>query len=322
LLTQRTAESVSHSPGVEVTTQIVNLARYGLVFSTMTFADRLWLRLPVVVRAVFVGVAAATAGTLPWAALVAANTRYRSAVPWAVPIMAIYLWVYWRYFVRGTGWPRSTAERRRLNARANGLDPDTWGPALLAGLLGLVSVLLFQGVLSRLVALPRQRGFDISQYPTITVLLWILMSAVVSGVVEETSFRGYLQGPIERRHGPVMAILITGVLFGFVHFSHPEVGVVLLPFYLAVAAVYGALAHVTDSTLPGMVLHAGGNMFSAFDLFTRGRSEWQLSSEPMPLIWETGPDAAFWGNAAALVIAVALTVGAFSALARATRNTR
>ena len=86
----------------------------------------------------------------------------------------------------------------------------------------------------------------------------------------------------------MIAILITGSLFGFAHFAHPEVGVVLLPFYIAVAAVYGALAYFTDSTLPGMVLHAGGNMFSAFDLFTRGRSEWQLSAEAQPLIWETG----------------------------------
>jgi membrane protease YdiL (CAAX protease family) len=138
--------------------------------------------------------------------------------------------------------------------------------------------------------------------------------------VEETSFRGYLQRPIERRHGPVIAILVTGSLFGFAHFAHPEVGVVLLPFYIGVAAVYGALAYLTDSTLPGMVLHAGGNMFSAFDLFTRGRSEWQLSVTARPLIWETGPDVAFWGNVAALLIVATLTVWAYSTLARATRK--
>src|SRR5262249_37242649 len=70
---------------------------------------------------------------------------------------------------------------------------------------------------------------------------------------------------------------------------HPEVGLVLLPFYLAVAAVYGALAYFTDSTLPSMVLHAGGNMFSAFDLFTRGRSEWQLSAAPNLSFGRPGP---------------------------------
>ena len=107
--------------------------------------------------------------------------------------------------------------------------------------------------------------------------------------MEETSFRGYLQRPIERRFGPVVAILISGSVFGFVHFTHPEVGLVLLPYYVAVAAVYGALAYLTDSVFPSMVLHAGGNMFSALDLFTRGRSEWQLSPEASLSFGKRGP---------------------------------
>jgi membrane protease YdiL (CAAX protease family) len=288
----------------------------------MTFGDRLWLRLPVVARALLVGVAAAGAGTMPWAALMSANTRHQSAMPWAVPLMAMYLWLYWRYLVRGSGWPRSTADARRMNARANALPHEAWGPALLAGLLGLASVLLLQGALSRVVALPQQRDLEVSRYPAVTVLMWVVMSAVVAGVVEETSFRGYLQRPIERRHGPVIAILVAGSVFGLAHFAHPEVGVVLLPFYIAVAAVYGALAYFTDSTLPGIVLHAGGNMFSAFNLFASGRSEWQLSPEAKPLIWETGPDVAFWGNVAALLIVSALTVWAYSMLARATGKAR
>jgi hypothetical protein len=58
------------------------------------------------------------------------------------------------------------------------------------------------------------------------------------------------------------------------------------------------------------------------DLFTRGRSEWQLSPEAKPLTWETGPDAAFWGNVAALLIVAVLTVWAYSMLERATRDAR
>ena len=278
-----------------------------------------WLRLPILVRAVLTGVAVASAGTVPWAILVSANTRYQSALPWAVPIMAVYLWLYWRYFVRGWGWPRSTAETRRTDSRANGVAGDAWGQALLAGMIGLASVLLLQGVMGRLVALPRQRDIDVSQSPLVTVFLWVVMGAFVAGIVEETSFRGYLQRPIERRHGPIIAILLTGVLFGFTHFSHPEVGLVLLPFYISVAAVYGALAYLTDSTLPSIVLHAGGNLFSAFDLFTRGRSEWQLTVEPTPLVWQTGPDAAFLGNVVALIVVGALAVWAYSQLAATAR---
>jgi membrane protease YdiL (CAAX protease family) len=288
----------------------------------MTLIGKIWVRLPVVVRAVLAGAAAAAAGTLPWAGLVTANTTHRSALPWAVPIMAAYLFVYWSYLVRGWGWPQSTANARRANARANALNGDAWGLALLAGMLGLASILLLQGVMSRLVVLPQQRELDVSHYPVLTVLLWIAMSAVVAGVVEETSFRGYLQRPIEGRHGPVVAILVTGSVFGLAHFTHPEVGLVLLPYYLAVAAVYGALAYLTDSIFPSMLLHAGGNMVSAFDLFTRGRSEWQLSTTQTSLVWQSGLDAAFLGNLVALFIVGTLAVLAYAALAGITHRAR
>src|SRR5262245_33453936 len=111
---------------------------------------RLWRSLPVLPRAVITGLAVGAAGTVPWAALVSFNIRYLSAVPWAVPVMAGYLWWFWWYFVNGSGWPRSTAVWRRSAARANRLPDEAWMPALFAGMLGLTSVLLLQGVLGRL----------------------------------------------------------------------------------------------------------------------------------------------------------------------------
>jgi membrane protease YdiL (CAAX protease family) len=118
------------------------------------------------------------------------------------------------------------------------------------------------------------------------------MGAVVAGVVEETAFRDYIQGGTERCHGLATAILVTGGLFGLSHFTHPEVGLVLLPFYFTVAAVYGLLAAATNSTYPSMVLHVGGNLLSAFSLFTQGRSEWQLTAMPPRTIWQAGIDGA------------------------------
>lgn len=276
----------------------------------------LWLRVPLLVRAVLSGLAAATAGTVPWALLVSANARHLPVLPWAVPVMAGYLWLYWRY-VRGDGWPRATAAARRTDSRANRLAGDVWGPALLAGMLGLIGVLLLQGVLGRLVSLPQQRALDVSRYPAATVLLLVLMGAVVAGVVEETSFRGYMQRPIEQRHGPVVATLVTGTVFGLAHFTHAEVTLVLFPYLLAVGIVYGALAHFTDSTLPSMVLHAGGNAFSAVGFLLGGRSEWQLSSAPRPLIWDAGPDASFWVTVVGLVTVAAAAVWAYAGLAGA-----
>ena len=279
----------------------------------------LWRRLPVVVRAVLTGLVAATAGTTPWAVLVSANSKHWSAIPWAVPPTALYVWLYWRY-VRGAGWPRSTAEARRTNSRANPLSEEVWGMALFAGGLGLLAVVLLQIVLNRLVTLPQQRDLDASQFPLVTVVAWVFMSAIVAGVTEEASFRGYMQGPIERRHGPVIAILVTGTLFGFAHFTHPEVTLILMPFYLAVAAVYGALAYLTNSIFPSIVLHAGGNVVAAFGLFTQGRSAWQASSTPPPLIWDSGADASFWASLVAALMVAAAAVWAYAGLARVTRN--
>ena len=285
----------------------------------MAAVRALWLRVPLVLRAVLSGLAAAMAGTLPWAMLVSANTRHLSVLPWAVPVMAGYVWLYWRY-ARGDGWPSSTSAARRTDSRANPLPYDVWGLALFAGVLGLLGVLLFQGVLGRLVSLPQQRDLDASRYPAATVLLWVLMSAVVAGVVEETSFRGFMQRPIEQRHGPTVAILVTGIAFGLGHLAHSEVTVILLPYYLAVGVVYGALAHLTDSTLPSMVLHTGGNVFSAIALFFGGRSEWQLSSAPKPLIWQAGPDASFGVNVLALLMVGATAMWAYARLARAAHH--
>ena len=262
----------------------------------------------VIVRAVLTGAAAAAAGTVPWAVLAAANLKFFTSVPWCVPVMALYLCLLWRH-------------APRTNLRANRLSEDVWGAALVAGVLGLWALVLGLNVLNRLVRLPPQQLGDMSQVPVLTVVALFAMGAVVAGFVEEASFRGYMQRPIEQRYGPVVAILVTGSVFGFAHFSHPEVTLILMPYYLAVAAIYGTLAYLTNSIWPSIVLHAGGNMFVAIDFFARGQSEWQTSANPAPLIWETGLDASFllWTLAALIVGAAA--VSAYAMLSTVARNT-
>ena len=274
----------------------------------------LWQRLPIIVRAILSGSVLATVGTLPWALLSEANLKYLPKVPWSVPLMAVYLWLFWRY-ARGEGWPRPTAEIRKKNLRANGLSADVWGWAIFAGILGLVGLLIFMSVMSRLVRLPQQQVGDSSHIPFITLFFFLLMGSLVAGIVEEASFRGYMQGPIERLHGPLVAIFVTGTLFGFAHFTHPEVTIVLMPFYLAVAAIYGALAYITKSILPGVVLHAGGDLWAFFALVTQGQSMWLAPSSPPPLIWETGADGSFWISLVGLIVISVVIVWAYSTLA-------
>lgn len=284
----------------------------------------LWQRLPVVVRAVLAGTAVSTAGLLPWVFCVKANQKFLLSVPWAILPTGLWLWLFWRY-LSGLGWPRATAQARRTSLRANGLSGEVWGAALFAGLLGLTATLPLAGLLGRLVRLSAEaQPIKVPpQMPFLTVFLLLVMASVVAGVVEEAAFRGYMQGPIERRHGPFVAILLTGALFGLGHFTHhPATVLAMMPYYLTVAAIYGGLAYLTNSILPSLVLHAGGDVFSLTRLWATGQPEWQLSSKPPQLIWETGPDAAFWGYLTAFLLLGAAAVGAYAALAAAVRSER
>jgi membrane protease YdiL (CAAX protease family) len=270
----------------------------------------------VIVRAVLIGMLVVIAGTIPRNLIFAANLRYFANVPWAVPLTAVYLWFFWRY-LNGAGPPESTAEQRRASLRANPVSGQVWAWALLAGGLGIIALVLGLRVANRLVVLPQQQLPDLSQVPQVTVLSLLLMAAPVAGIVEEAAFRGYMQGPIEQRYGLPIAVLITGTMFAV---AHLDFTLILWPYYVAVAAIYGTVTYLTESILPAILLHTGGNIYSNIDLWLHGQAEWQASSGPAALIWKTGADASFWNSSIALLIVAAATVWAYSRLASATRK--
>ena len=271
----------------------------------------------VVVRAVVIGMVIAMAGTIPRNIFFWANLRWYSRVPWAVPLTAVYLWFFWRY-LRGVGPPAETAEERRTSLRANQVSGRLWCWALLSGVLGVVALVLALRVANRMVSLPVQTVPDLSRVPKFTVLSLLLFGAPVAGIIEESAFRGYMQGPIERRYGLFVAILITGTMFAIAHLDFTPI---LWPYYVAVTAIYGTVAYATDSILPAIVLHTAGNIYSNLDLWLHGQAEWQASSGGANLIWKTGADRSFWNLVIALVLVAAATVWANYAMIRAARKT-
>lgn len=172
-------------------------------------------------------------------------------------------------------------------------------------------------VANRLVVLPPQQLPDLVNVPKLTVLSLLLMAAPVAGIIEEAAFRGYMQGPIERRHGMIIAILITGTMFAV---AHLDFTLILWPYYVAVAAIYGIVTHLTKSILPAVVLHTCGNLYSNLDLWLHGQAEWQAAVGPTVLIWKTGVDASFWKSSIALLLVTAVTVWAYFKLARVARS--
>jgi membrane protease YdiL (CAAX protease family) len=265
----------------------------------------------VILRAVLIGMLVVMVGTIPRNVMFWINLHHYSSVPWAVPLTAVYLWFLWRY-LRGEGPPAETAELRRASLRANRISGRLWGWALLSGVLGLVALVFALRVANRMVVLPQQGVPDLSHVPKITVLSLLLMGAPVAGIIEESAFRGYMQGPIERRYGLFVAILITGTMFAVAHMDFTPI---LWPYYVAVAAIYGTVAYATNSILPAIVLHTAGNIFSNLDLWLHGQAEWQASSGGAHLICHSGTDASFWISVAATSLVAAAAVWAYARLA-------
>jgi membrane protease YdiL (CAAX protease family) len=269
-----------------------------------------------VIQPVLLGMLVMLAGTMPRNLFFAANLHYFPSVPWAVPLTGMYLWFFWQY-LKGVGPPSSTREERRLSLRATRVSGFVWMWALLVGGLGIVALVLALNVMNRLVVLPPQQLPDLTKVPKFTVVSLLLMAAPVAGVVEEAAFRGYMQGPIERRYGLAVAILITGTMFAI---AHLDFTFILWPYYVAVAAIYGVVTNFTKSILPAVVLHTCGNLYSNVDLWLHGKAEWQTSSDGAKVIWKTGADASFWRASLALLVVATAMLWAYGKLSRATRH--
>ncbi len=254
------------------------------------------------------------AGSLPWAGfgrisgLAAWNLRVGVFVPWAIVPMAIYLWGYFTFI--GGRWGRSGAEGRRQNLLANRLSWNVWRAALPAGALGLGAILALLAVVARLVHLPAGAPINTPPgMPVVTMAALLAMQSVVAGISEESAFRGYMQSIIGRRYGVAVAIVISGALFGLLHFpNHPGDVVLMLPYYVAVSAVYGGLTWAANSILPALVLHAGGDVVVLTRWWLTGRPEWQMGAVAQPLVWESGVDVPF-----VLVALIALALAAATA---------
>lgn len=83
----------------------------------------------------------------------------------------------------------------------------------------------------------------------------VVISAISAGVCEETGFRGYLQQPIEQRHGALPAIVISSFLFMSLHLTKAWAILGMVPIVLGPGVLLGLLAWSARSLYPGMIGH-------------------------------------------------------------------
>jgi membrane protease YdiL (CAAX protease family) len=276
-----------------------------------------------IVSAVVTGVLVLVGGNLPWGILARLNGLGPSdhprwtMVPWAIVPMALYVWAYWQ--VIGGGWGRGAgAAARRALLRANALSPRVWLASLGAGALGFVTLLALLSLAARLVQLPASAAIATPpEMPLVTAVLLLAMQSVVAGVTEEAAFRGYMQSMIERHYGVIVAVVVNGLFFGLLHFgNHPADVLLMLPYYIAVSAVYGGLTWAADSILPATVLHSAGDMVVLTRWWATGLPEWQLGATAPALVGDTGLDLSFLITAMTSAVLTVLTAFAYLGVRR------
>lgn len=254
-----------------------------------------------------------SAGTAPWVLLSLLNLRLSPHVPWAGPLTAIWIGLYWRY-LSGHGPPRASAVLRRERLQICPLAAPIWGWAVLATASGFAALFTISLAVGRVVPiLPRGDVSDLDRYPLPLVLTGLVMTAVVAAVTEEAGFRGYMQSALDRRLGPAASTALVAAIFSLIHLSHG-----FAPARLVINAIASVILSLTvrrtGSIKPGIVVHAASDLLVPLYLWSR------RGTAVPPQVQSHGLDAPFAIQCAVAVALVAVAAGAYGRLAIAVRS--
>ena len=214
----------------------------------------IWARAPVSFRAVITGLLIA---------LVPANVWPRLFLTLGVPLaatteavfLALYLW-----WTSGGGPPLALKTARGAAFRRRALTPTEWVWGIVAALPFAATIHAAIVLLFRLVPFPAEafrRDYDAFSFVSSLSLKWIavVVSAASAGICEETGFRGYMQQPIEQRHGAPTAIVVSSIFFTVLHLTKSWALVGMVPIVFAAGVLLGLLAWSSGSLMPGIVGH-------------------------------------------------------------------
>lgn len=222
----------------------------------MTSQDRapnIWSRLPIALRAIISGLLIALVPANVWPLLLLNLGMPLAAITEAI-FLALYVW-----WAGGGGPPRTTQAARATAFRRGTLSPRQWSWGLVAALFFAVTIHAALVLLFRIVPFPVaafRQGYDFSFIPSLP-LRWIavVVSAVSAGICEETGFRGYMQRPIEQRHGAPVAILISSLFFTTLHLTKGWAMAGMVPIVFGAGVLLGLLAWSSGTLIFGMIGH-------------------------------------------------------------------
>jgi membrane protease YdiL (CAAX protease family) len=268
-------------------------------------------RVPTAVRAIIGGLLIGMIPANVWLVLlIVLKLPVVTAAAFELLFLAAYIW-----WARGNGPPQRLRAIRAECFRAGALSSAQWFWGIVAALSFAVTVHAAIVLLFRFVPYPAdafRRGYDLSFIPTRQLqYLACVVSALSAGVCEEIGFRGYMQRPIEKRHGPFLAILISSVLFTLLHLTKGWALIGMVPIVFGAGLLLGTLARASGTLWFGIL----GHWVMDIGLFLFWWTQ-VAGTFAQRTVYEAGVDAAFIVECAIFAAALAIVVTAASKLLR------
>ena len=223
--------------------------------TTITNVDpeRARFRLPAIPRAIVSGLLIALVAANVWPVLLIALGMPLAGIL-EVGFLALYFW-----WASGNGFPSSLRSVRSAAFRSTHLTCAQWVTGICTAIVFAIAVHAGLVVLFRLVPFPAalfHRDYQLGMnMPAALKWVAVVIAAASAAVCEETGFRGYMQQPIEARHGTVSAIAISSVLFTVFHLSKSWAIPAMVPLVLGAGVLLGLIAWASNSLIPGIIGH-------------------------------------------------------------------
>jgi membrane protease YdiL (CAAX protease family) len=224
----------------------------------------------------------------------------------AAELLFLALYVWW---ARGGGPPRRLQAVRADYFRVRSLSGAQWFWGMVAAISWAGTVHSAIALLFRFVPYPAaafRQGYDISYVPTRQLqYLVCVISALSAGVCEEIGFRGYMQRPIEERHGALVAILVSSVLFTLLHLTKGWALLGMVPIVFGAGLLLGTLARAAGTLWFGIL----GHWLMDIGLFLFWWTQVAGTFDQLP-ISQTSVDRAFIWECALFAAALAIVLSA------------
>jgi membrane protease YdiL (CAAX protease family) len=216
-----------------------------------TQTNSVWHR--VVIRAIIIGLVVGMIAANIWPLLLL-NLSMPIAAGIEIVFLALYVW-----WASGGGPPKSLRAARADNFRVRPLSRTQWIWGGIAAVSFAATVHAAIIILFRIVPFPAaafHQGYDFSFIPS-RQMQWLacIISALSAGICEETGFRGYMQRPIEKSSGPILAVTVSSLVFMLLHLTKDWALLGMVPIVFGAGVLLGVLARVSGTLIFGMLGH-------------------------------------------------------------------